>query len=63
MKRRSSNPTPRLFGSEPLIEITQQEILQDLFWPTPPPGQWLDEGLTTGLEPAAAGTTTRSSTN
>jgi hypothetical protein len=25
---------------EPLIEITEAEILEDLCWPAPPPGRW-----------------------
>jgi hypothetical protein len=28
-------------AAEPLkIEISQEEILEDLSWPNPPPGQW-----------------------
>jgi hypothetical protein len=25
---------------EPLIQITEEEILEDLCWPAPPPGRW-----------------------
>jgi hypothetical protein len=37
---------PTFDAAGPLkIEISQEEILEDLSWPNPPPGQWRIEPL------------------
>ena len=33
----------RLMGGQFRIELTQEEVLEDLSWPGPPPGRWLEK--------------------
>jgi hypothetical protein len=42
---------PPRFEPELTIELSEEEILEDLSWPHPPPGRW---GLDAEEEPDAA---------
>ena len=43
-RRNARKLSPGLDPGDLRIDISQQELLEDLFFPTPPPGRWiLDE--------------------